>query len=49
MKLGCNQEKLINIEINEKLDNECDVKLHSKTSYCWNLWHLVSDVLAFKN
>jgi preprotein translocase subunit SecB len=31
----CKQEQSMSIEIN--LNNECDVKLHSKTSYCCNL------------
>jgi hypothetical protein len=35
----CKQEKLVNIEISEIHDNECDVKLHFKTSYHWNLQH----------
>jgi len=37
------------LRLMKNLDNECDVKLHFKTSYYCNLWHLISNVLTFKN
>jgi hypothetical protein len=45
----CKQEKLMNIEIGEKHDNECDVKLHFRISYHIPCNIPIFGVLTFMN